>query len=143
MNRLFIALNLPDDIKEEIINLRSSVITFYDEFKWEPREKYHLTLKFIGSVRDHMVENIIAKLSFIEDYKSLKCSFTKFGFFYNNDVPKILWFGINIDRNIFSLIDKLNKELTIFSIKPENRKFRPHLTLMRVKKELSEDFINS
>jgi 2'-5' RNA ligase len=143
MNRLFIALNLPPEIKEDIVELRDSVMQISDELKWEPVEKLHLTLKFLGNVKNSTLEQIKEKLMFIEDYNSFNCRFSRFGFFYQEDRPRILWLGLNIDNRIFSFIGRLNEELKVFPIKQERRKFKPHLTLMRVKKPLSEDFIIS
>ena len=50
MIRLFVALNIPQNIKEEIIRLRNRIITNPLDYKWEGPDKLHLTLKFIGEV---------------------------------------------------------------------------------------------
>lgn len=143
MNRLFLALNIPDSIKQEIIDFRNSIIPTFEEYKWEPPEKYHITLKFIGNVRDSSVQKFKEKLVFLENYKSFTCHYSKFGFFYADELPKILWLGLSIDNDIFTFVKKINNELSALYIKPERRNFRPHLTIMRVKKKLSQDFINS
>jgi len=143
MNRLFIALNIPNKIKEEIISLRNSIVPNPMDYKWEAAEKLHLTLKFIGEVEDHLVGLIKNEISFITEYKSFNCGFNKFGFFYSGKIPKILWLGLKIDEKIFDLVEKLNKELLKFDVLEEKRKFKPHLTIMRVKKKLKKNFINS
>jgi 2'-5' RNA ligase len=142
MTRLFIALNIPKDIIEKIILLRNSAVPDPMDYKWEAKEKLHLTLKFIGDVEDNLVEQIKNEISFISSYKVFNCSLTKFGFFYSSKMPKILWLGLKIDEEIFDLVKRLDEKLLKFDIKEEKRKFKPHLTIMRVKKKLDKNFIN-
>lgn len=143
MIRLFVALNIPLEIKEEIIRIRNSAVNNPFDYKWEPPEKLHLTLKFIGEVDENLIKEIESEISFINEYKAFSCGFSRFGFFYNRGEPKILWLGLNINTEIFDLVKRLNEELVKVGIPEENRKFKPHLTLMRVKKKLDKNFINS
>ena len=143
MIRLFIALNIPQNIKEEIIWLRNSIITNPLNYKWEGSDKLHLTLKFIGKVDEGLVEKIQEEISFINEYKAFNCSLSKFGFFYSGRDPRILWLGLNINNEIFTLVEKLNEELVKLGIEKERKRFKPHLTLMRVRKKLGKNFINS
>ncbi|RPI75224.1 MAG: RNA 2',3'-cyclic phosphodiesterase [Ignavibacteriales bacterium] len=143
MIRLFIALDIPEEIIEKIITLRNSVIANPYDYKWENPEKIHLTIKFIGEVNDNLVPEIIDEISFVSAYKPFSCSFGRFGFFYSKDNPVILWLGLNINQEIFSLERKLNDKLVKFGIKEEKRKFKPHLTLMRIKKKIDKNFLYS
>lgn len=141
MIRLFIALNIPDVIKSDLIELRNSVAG--SNYKWEPKEKIHLTLKFIGDVKENLVDPISGALNLIENFNEFNCAITNFGFFYRDKKPSILWAGLKIDQSIFELVDKIESELEKFSIKREDRKFHPHLTLLRIKNDPGENFVNS
>ena len=143
MNRLFIALKIPDEIREKIINLRNEAFPSFQNFNWESDDKIHLTLKFIGEVREELTEQIADQIRFIEDYKHFDCSLTKFGFFYKQNVAKILWIGLSINNQIIELVDKLNYELEKFSIPYEKRKFQAHITLKRMKGEEGKNFVES
>ncbi len=143
MNRLFIAFNIPNDIKEKIIYLRNSAVQNPMDYKWEAAEKLHLTLKFIGEVEDHLFGQIKNEISFISGYNAFNCNLNRFGFFYSSKIPKILWLGLKIDEEIFELVKGLDEKLIKFGIPEEKRKFKPHLTIMRVKKKLDKNFINS
>jgi len=143
MTRLFIALEIPKDIIENIILLRNSTVPNPMDYKWEAVEKLHLTLKFIGEVEDHFVESIKNEITFVSDYRAFNCSLSKFGFFYSGKIPKILWLGLKMNEEIFDLVKRLDEELAKFGIPQEKRKFKPHLTIMRVKKKLDKNFINS
>ncbi|PJA99786.1 MAG: RNA 2',3'-cyclic phosphodiesterase [Ignavibacteriales bacterium CG_4_9_14_3_um_filter_30_11] len=143
MNRIFIALKIPKNIQEEIITICIDANRDYNNFKWESVNKLHITLKFIGVVEDNDLEKIIDSLSFISNYKILNCSFNKFGFFFRNNEPKILWLNIKTDPVILKLVEEINNSLEKFSIKKDFRKFKSHITLLRIKQRIQEKFVDS
>ncbi len=141
MIRLFVALNIPEDIKFNLIELRNSVAG--TNYKWEPKEKLHLTLKFIGEVSENSVNKITSELNFVQNFSAFNCAITNFGFFFRDKKPSILWAGLKIDESIFELVNKIDSELEKFSIKRDNKKFHPHLTLLRIKNDPGLNFVNS
>lgn len=141
MIRTFIALNIPENAKNTLIRLRDSIADV--NYKWENKDKLHLTLKFIGEIPEVDLDKIISELNFLEKYSELDCSIINFGFFYRENNPSILWAGLNIDNSILDIIDKIESTLEKFSIRKEKRKFHPHLTLLRIKKNPGSSFINS
>ena len=50
---------------------------------------------------------------------------------------------MNTDEVIFKLAEEINKRMEIFDIEPEKRKFKSHLTLLRIKSKLDENVINN
>ena len=141
-NRLFVSLNLPIDIVEQIVALRDSIST-EKKLNWEPAEKLHLTIKFIGDVSSQVMDEILKDLVFLESYFLIKCAFTKFGFFYRDNKPIILWAGLQTDILLNKLIVELNERLNKFSIPIEQRKFNPHITLLRIKNVPEINFVNN
>ncbi|HEX9253648.1 MAG TPA: RNA 2',3'-cyclic phosphodiesterase [Ignavibacteriaceae bacterium] len=141
-NRLFVSLNLPDNVIEQIISLRDKICDD-KSIKWESKEKLHLTIKFIGDVSGGIMNEISNELSFIIDYPSIKCSFNRFGFFYRDGKPIILWAGLNVDDLVNDLISELDDKLKKYSIPIEHRKFNPHITLLRIKKDPGISFVNN
>ena len=149
MTRLFIALNIPEEIKQKIIGIRRDIINQipgnqYEKLRWEPKEKFHLALKFIGDVNDSLADEIPNHLDFIGECKKVNCELTKFGFFYNKRVLKILWIGFKVDELLNKMVDELNKKLLSISggsITTDHKEFRAHLTLLRIKTKLGKDFI--
>lgn len=141
-NRLFVSLNLPDNVIDQIISLRDKIC--YDKnLKWETKDKLHLTIKFIGDVSDETMTEISNELHFIERYSVVKCSFNKFGFFYRDDKPFILWAGLTAEEKLNDLITKISKSLMKFSIPIEQRIFKPHITLLRIKNDPGINFVNN
>lgn len=142
MIRLFVALKIPPATIDEILKICSNRINKPNLISWESRDKIHLTLKFIGEVEDSVVQPIAEELKFIESYKSFNSTISKFGFFYKFKEPKILRTDLNTDSSLFKLVDELNQRLLKFDIKIEKREFKPHLTILRIKKDPGIDFIN-
>ncbi len=141
MTRLFVALEIPDDIKERIKELRKEVASENSDFIWEPPGKLHLTLKFIGDVKDELVVPVTESLSFLEQYLKINCRFTKFGFFFLHGIPQILWIGLWVDTILFNIVEQINEKLSKFGVAVEGRKYKPHLTLLRIKKRFPEQLV--
>ena len=142
MIRLFVALKIPDEAKEKIFSYLETVSNFSD-FRWEPKEKIHLTLKFIGDVREELLQNISDEIEFVKQYSSFDCKISRLGFFFRNNEPRILWSNLDTHKSILSLVNELNERLEKFDIAVEKRKFKGHLTLLRMKRRVDEEFIRN
>ncbi len=143
MIRLFIALKIPDEIKNRLTDYCRNSIKNYNFFKWEQNDKIHLTLKFIGDFDESRITELINILSFINESNSFSCKISRLGFFYSENEPRILWAGMEIEERLYELVNKLNVLLEKFNIKPEKRKFKPHITLLRIKNKPDKEFIDS
>lgn len=143
MIRLFVALEIPDHIKDHLFELRRSVCSDELNFRWEPKEKIHITLKFIGDVEDNIVNDISRNLLFLESFNKINCEINKFGFFFRQRIPTILWASLKLDPTAYEMVKKINDELMKLGIEKENRKFKPHLTLLRIKKHPGTEFVDS
>ena len=143
MIRLFVALIIPDGVKAELFKDCFSIVDKPSDYRWEAKEKIHLTLKFIGEIKEDLVPEITSELEFIKNYSTFSCTISKFGFFFRGNQANILWCNLEADDSILSLVDEINIKLQKFDIEKEKRKFTGHLTLLRIKNKVSEDFIRS
>jgi 2'-5' RNA ligase len=143
MSRLFVALKIPENIKDLIIEYRNTIWKDSTGLRWESKEKLHLTLKFIGEVEQSSIKEISDALTFVEDFDKINLSLGQFGFFYNRESPRILWIGLNYEPVIYDLVNRINYELEKFSIPKEKKKFKAHLTLLRIKRTPDESFIKA
>ena len=133
MTRLFIALKIPLYIRKEIVNFTKEFLPGYDKYKWEQLEKVHLTLKFIGDIKEELVNEVIKKISFMNEYKKFECGLDKFDFFYRNGKPSIFFLKLQMEDRINELVIRLNNELETLSIPREKKGFHAHLTMLRIK----------
>jgi 2'-5' RNA ligase len=141
MIRLFVALKIADEVKSEIFRHAFAAAENPSDYRWEAKDKVHLTLKFIGDVRDELLQQIINELEFVKKYPTFNCKISGFGFFFRNTEAKILWCNLNAGESLISLAEELNIKLQKFDIKAEKRKFQGHLTLLRIKRGVSENFV--
>lgn len=144
--RLFIAIKIPNQIKEQIIDFQdimrgvskgeSVTRPLTNGIKWVGYENLHLTIKFLGTVNEKQVEEIIHKISSaIYDIKPFHISLSAFGGFPDLRRPKVLWIGIKEGKAILvKIMNSLDKKLSVMGFEIENRNPVPHLTIGRVKK---------
>ena len=78
--RLFVALDIDDDIRNRIARFLDGVRGFAPDVRWARPESLHVTLKFIGEQSETQVEAIKRTLEKIEaDHFEL--NFHGYGFF--------------------------------------------------------------
>lgn len=140
-SRIFVALNVPDEAKNKLFNI---VYQLHPDknLNWEKKEKIHLTLKFVGDIDDELLPEIKNDLKFLQEYETQKLQITGFGFFFRFKEPKILWAGLKFSNELKLIAKRLDDYFTKFGIEKENREFKPHLTLMRIKNNPGDSFIN-
>lgn len=123
--RLFAALALPDDITERLLALMKGV----PGAKWRPRENLHLTLRFFGDVQEPVADELDAELAAIaERTPPFELQLKGAGFFGKDD-PHTLWAGVRESAALTKLAADCERVARRAGLKPETRKFAPHVTL--------------
>ncbi len=143
-SRLFIALEIPDCIIEKIEGALRKECKKYNSFRWEKKEKLHFTIKFLGDVENKLIPDI--KRIICETaggFKPFSVDFKKFGFFYRNRKPAVLWVGIKNNPDMIKIFQELEEKLFEIGFEKEKRKFIPHLTLLRIKEENKFELLNN
>lgn len=136
MIRAFIALEIPDPVLDEIIKIRDRVIVNSERFRWESKDKLHVTLKFLGDTDDFNVKEIfITMKKELAKYSKFNLSLSHFGFFKSNGVPRILWIGTKENLELEKFVYEIDILCSGFGFEREKRKFKPHITLLRIKNE--------
>ena len=82
MIRLFVALKIPDYILDKLLEECFVASENPLRYKWETKDKIHLTLKFIGEIEEKFLDPILKEIEFVRDYSTFNCSSTRFGFFF-------------------------------------------------------------
>ncbi|MCF8056699.1 MAG: RNA 2',3'-cyclic phosphodiesterase [Desulfocapsa sp.] len=129
MIRLFIALDLPGEIKK---TLRLSCPDLPGA-RWVPNNQTHLTIRFIGSVDKTLFHDIHETLKAIKA-KPITMTLNEIGFFPSRKRARVLWVGIEKNSRLIQLHNQVESVLTSLALEQEKRKFVPHITLARFKK---------
>lgn len=126
--RLFIALPLPQPVKRKLVDLQKPI----KGVRWQSSDQIHLTLKFIGDSDQELFEKLNNVLGEIK-HPSFLIDINGMGYFPENEYPRILWAGVKENKRLKQLYDKVEKSCVSLGIKSENRSFKPHITLGRLK----------
>jgi RNA 2',3'-cyclic 3'-phosphodiesterase len=131
--RLFVALSIPSEVRENIASLIRTLRRADSKPRWVNPENLHVTLKFIGEVAEERVPSICGALQTVGAVESLTLAFRSVGFFPNARRPNVAWIGIEAPPGLSSLAAAVNRALAPLGIEPEIKQFVPHLTVARFK----------
>ena len=95
----------------------------------------HITLKFLGNIGKNSIQEISDEMSNISSvFNSFTINFHKIGAFPNLKHPNVLWLGIDKGASNLKMLNKeIENALGKLGFKEENREFKPHLTLARIR----------
>jgi RNA 2',3'-cyclic 3'-phosphodiesterase len=128
--RLFVALDIDDEVRNRIARFLEGVRGFAPGVRWVHPESLHITLKFIGEASDGDVEKIKQMLHTV-DAGSMDLKLLGYGFFPSARAPRVFWIGIEAGSKLTSLAAMVDKKLASLGIPKEEHAFSPHLTLAR------------
>ncbi|NMB82666.1 MAG: RNA 2',3'-cyclic phosphodiesterase [Ignavibacteria bacterium] len=136
MIRTFIALEIPDIVLDEIIMVRDKLLYNAGRLRWESKDKMHVTLKFLGDTDQNKVEDIFNSIKRVAlNFSKFNLELDRFGFFKSNGIPKILWAGLKENLELEKFVREIDILCTEFGFEKERRKFKPHVTMLRIKNE--------
>jgi len=135
--RVFIAI----DIDEETIaslddlqkRLKREVNLSKGDVKWVKPQSMHLTLKFLGEVKDTRIAevcNVVEKAA--AGYSRFELKATGLGYF-GKGAAKVLWIGIEENSALTGVQKDIEDGLAEAGWAPEARPFSGHLTLCRIR----------
>ena len=149
MKRIFIAVKV--EAEEALLKMISTFRSRLngENIKWVNVDNIHVTLAFLGNTEDEQIENISKMLKIICDgFREFELIIKGSGVFKSLNDPRVIWTGIEPSEKFRLLNGLINNGLKEMGIRVEERPFRPHLTLGRIKylksgnalKELIEKF---
>lgn len=130
--RLFVALQIPSVIRENLATLLTELRAVSREARWVRPENLHVTLKFLGEAPDARVDRIHAALGNVRSGQPVTLDFRGLGFFPNEKHPRVFWAGIDASPNLKKLASDIEAAMKDCGIPREQRPFSPHLTLARI-----------
>ena len=134
--RVFVAVEIS---KEEILK---KIQTFQKNVGIDAKptkiDQIHFTLEFLGEidqVKYDQVKDVMEKISF----SSFDISLKGVGVFPNLKNPRVIWIGIdkNGAEKLIFIANEVGIKLKTLGFEKE-KKFKPHLTVFRVKKKIND-----
>ena len=134
--RAFLAIEPPEDIVQAMLRLQEKLKREVSgRISWTRPEGWHLTLKFFGDDSMEDVEKISSAVqNRVASGLSLNLKIEKLGVFPDARKPRVLWCGTSGDvEKLAALHKQLDADFTGIGFPKEDRPFRAHLTLARIK----------
>jgi 2'-5' RNA ligase len=128
MMRLFVGLALPQSLKDRLAPLMIGL----PGARWVAPENLHLTLRFIGEVDEREAAMLDEALTSIArapfDLQVAGC-----GIFAQRRGPEAVWVGVASTPPLVDLQAAIERAAVRAGLAPEEKRFRPHITLARLK----------
>ena len=137
MPRLFIAASLNKEALQKLESLSFGI----PEVRWQRPDQMHCTLKFIGDCDHEEMDEICSALEKVES-QEFSINLKGVGVFPNSKSPKVLWAGVEESPVLINLKNSIEKSLVEIGIAREKKRFRPHITLARLKNPNIQNIIN-
>jgi RNA 2',3'-cyclic 3'-phosphodiesterase len=133
---LFVALNLPDEVRRALWAAAAPVRELGLPLKWVRPEGIHVTLKFLGEVSEAREPELRSALGRAAvGGHPLPLAIDGFGAFPGFERPRVIWAGLEPDPGLDALQHRVEREFEPLGFAPEQRPFRPHLTLGRAARD--------
>ena len=132
--RLFVALNLPDDVRaritREVIDpLRARV----RGVRWVRDDMLHVTLAFLGERNEAEAREAHAVVREVATSRDpIQVTLSGLGVFPNAAKPRVLWLGLADPNPVRELHRVFERERARLGVPAEGRAYHPHVTLGRV-----------
>ena len=120
--RLFVAIDLPEELQDRIHRLQMPL----RNFKWEPPERLHITLQFLGEQLDRRLPDLFEALEAVE-FEPFDLCCQGIGHFRSG----VIWLGIDDNDALRRLQQQISSQLREAAFSGEGRRFHPHVTLGR------------
>jgi 2'-5' RNA ligase len=125
--RLFVALEIPDPVAQQLLLLQGGV----PGARWQSRDQFHLTLRFIGEVDGRDARALDDALGGI-DAPAFELQFHGVGQFGNKQ-PHTLWAAARRNELLEHLARKVDTAIRRLGQPQDSHKFTPHVTLARLR----------
>jgi 2'-5' RNA ligase len=136
--RCFIAIDIDEEIRAGLRDLQQDMAEAANikksDVKWVRPDSMHLTLKFLGEIKDKDVMDVCNAVKAVADrHKAFDLSVSHVGCFGGRSA-RVLWVGAGLEcPELLQLQEDLEEELASAGWPKEGRKFSGHLTLCRIR----------
>ena len=135
--RLFLAINLPADVRERAVRATAPLRAAAPGVAWVDEARLHLTLKFLGECPESAVAPLAATVGAIAaGHMPFEIAVEGAGAFPNLRKPRVVWLGVAPSTKLELLQHDVEAACDALGYELEGRPFHPHVTLGRVRDDL-------
>ncbi len=138
--RLFLAIELPDDVRSHLLVARSRLETGLPKIAYTKPENLHLTLKFLGEVQKKRVDAIVESLAKISTQR-IELQAAGIDCFPARGPIRIVTAALSGTLPpLRALVENIEQRCKFLGFEREQRAYKPHVTLARARPVLSAKF---
>lgn len=131
--RAFIAIPVAKAIREKLEKIQNELKKLPVNARWVDSKKLHITLNFFADINKDELEKIKKIIYDVtKKYPFFEISLTSFDFFPGKKAPRIFLVKLASDSVLENIAQDLKYNLKILNL-PKEKKFKPHITLARIK----------
>lgn len=131
--RLFTGIDVPYEMRRNL-ELLLQLLKPAADIQWSPLTNLHVTTKFIGDWPEDRLEELKESLELIPRPGSLNIAIRGLGWFPNPHHPRVFFVGLQAPPALAALAADTETACEGAGIPREDREFKPHLTLARIKR---------
>lgn len=134
MKRTFIATKITpgEKLLKTYTKLRNELKN--EKIKWVNSDHFHITLFFLGDTEEEMIPRVRTQVdNLVDQFTSFYINLSGLGVFKNINKPRVLWAGIYQYETLKEIKERIENEMVALGFPKEEREFRPHLTMARLK----------
>ena len=134
MKRIFIAIKIEPE--NDLLRIHASLKSVLGDEKinWVDPLNIHLTLAFLGDTEEDRIKVAAIMLKKqCSGFGEFDFNLCGTGVFKDFNDPRVIWIGVNESEKLAELYGRIKTGLEDTGFKTENRPFRPHITIGRIK----------
>ncbi|MDH3216382.1 MAG: RNA 2',3'-cyclic phosphodiesterase [Candidatus Krumholzibacteria bacterium] len=141
--RLFFAVDLSDSVRATIRQAIEDIPIASPPWRWVEPANLHITLKFLGEIPQKWIEGLADCAHLVCRSEPFSIRLRRLGGFPSLSRPRVLFYRAEEGaKPLETLAQELDRELfERLGIAREKRPFRAHLTIARIKQNLSPQIV--
>ena len=138
-------MDINDEARDGLFRAQVSLKKSGAKVAWVAPQNIHLTLLFLGTIFESRVADLKSMLDEVaSEFSPFEFGVRDVGFFGPAKAPKVIWAGVEDEtQSIRDIQKRLSERVAGLGFKLEDRLFRPHLTLGRVRSTFGVDKLTS
>lgn len=129
MIRLFATVEIPQEIGEDLTAAQRGL----EGARWRPLDALHVTLRFFGEVTENTASDLDTELSAVTP-SPFDLAVEGAGSFGEGHKARAIWAGVSESEPLRQLAAKCESAARRAGLEPENRRYKPHVTLAYLKR---------
>jgi len=137
--RLFVAIEFSDRVRSVLRKVQEGLRPQCDGVRWIPAEQVHVTVKFLGEVPDKKVNDVATAVTrAVADVSPFTVEIGGCGCFPPRGRVRIVWAGMReATGELLKCAQSVEEAMADLGFPKERRRFSPHVTIGRVREDLS------